>query len=211
MLSLKDIGRLVLATGLGIATALAPLATYGQEDSQPRKKKQRKIELDKIYQRWVNEDVDYIITPEERAAFKKLQTDEEREEFIEQFWLRRDPDPDTPENEYREEYYRRIAYANEKFTSGIPGWKTDRGASTSLGGRRIALSHVRLEAPTSARFTKVAERPRPTHSRFGSTGIWKASVQVSKLSLWTRREAASTVSPAMRTKKTPCCLSRMPA
>lgn len=127
MSNLKDIGRLVLAVGLGIATALAPLATYAQEDSQPKKKKPRKIELDKIYQRWVNEDVDYIITPEERAAFKKLQTDEEREEFIEQFWLRRDPDPDTPENEYREEYYRRIAYANEKFTSGIPGWKTDRG------------------------------------------------------------------------------------
>lgn len=71
MSNLKDIGRLVLAVGLGIATALAPLATYAQEDSQPKKKKPRKIELDKIYQRWVNEDVDYIITPEERAAFKK--------------------------------------------------------------------------------------------------------------------------------------------
>ena len=60
-------------------------------------------------------------------AFKRLQTDEEREQFIEQFWLRRDPTPDIAENEFKEEHYRRIAYANEHFASGIPGWKTDRG------------------------------------------------------------------------------------
>ena len=69
----------------------------------------------------------YIITDEERAAFKRLQTDEEREQFIEKFWLRRDPTPDTVENEFKEEHYRRIAYANEHYASGIPGWKTDRG------------------------------------------------------------------------------------
>lgn len=86
-----------------------------------------KPELKEAYKRWLNNDVDYIITNEERAAFKRLTTDEERENFIENFWRRRDPDPDTEENEYREEYYERIAYANEKFTSGIPGWKTDRG------------------------------------------------------------------------------------
>ncbi len=74
-----------------------------------------------------NEDVAYIITDEERKAFKRLNTDEEREQFIEQFWLRRDPTPDTVENEYKEEHYRRIAYANEHYASGIPGWKTDRG------------------------------------------------------------------------------------
>ena len=69
----------------------------------------------------------YIITDEERQAFKRLTTDEEREQFIEQFWLRRDPTPDTAENEFKEEHYRRIAYANEHYASGIPGWKTDRG------------------------------------------------------------------------------------
>ena len=69
----------------------------------------------------------YIISDEEKKAFKTLQTDEEREQFIEQFWLRRDPTPDTEENEFREEHYRRIAYANDRFASGIPGWKTDRG------------------------------------------------------------------------------------
>ena len=79
------------------------------------------------YRKWLNEDVAYIITDEERTAFKRLQTDEEREQFIEQFWLRRDPTPDSVENEYKEEHYRRIAYANEHYASGIPGWKTDRG------------------------------------------------------------------------------------
>ncbi len=86
-----------------------------------------KPELKEAYKRWLNTDVDYIITKEEKRAFLALQTDEERENFIENFWRRRDPNPDTEENEYREEYYERIAYANERFASGIPGWKTDRG------------------------------------------------------------------------------------
>ncbi len=75
----------------------------------------------------MEEDVAYIITEGEKAAFLKLSSDEEREKFIEQFWLRRDPSPDSQENEYKEEHYRRIAYANERFASGIPGWKADRG------------------------------------------------------------------------------------
>ena len=79
------------------------------------------------YRKWLNEDVAYIVTDEERAAFKALQTDDQREEFIQQFWLKRDPTPGTPENEFKEEHYRRIAYANEHFASSIPGWKTDRG------------------------------------------------------------------------------------
>ena len=94
-----------------------------------KRKKEEKLrkELETPYRKWLNEDVSYIITDEERTAFKRLQTDEEREQFIEQFWLRRDPTPDTVENEFKEEHYRRIAYANEHFASGIPGWKTDRG------------------------------------------------------------------------------------
>jgi GWxTD domain-containing protein len=84
-------------------------------------------ELETPYRKWINEDVTYIITDQERAAFKLLQTDQEREHFIEQFWVRRDPTPDTIENEYKEEHYRRIAYSNEHFASAIPGWKTDRG------------------------------------------------------------------------------------
>ena len=79
------------------------------------------------YTKWVNEDVAYIIRDDERAAFKRLQSDAERERFIEQFWLRRDPTPGTVQNEFKEEHYRRIAYANEHFASSVPGWKTDRG------------------------------------------------------------------------------------
>src|SRR5688572_32430070 len=86
-----------------------------------------KPELKEAYKKWLSTDVDYIITKEEKRAFLALATDEERENFIENFWRRRDPNPDTEENEYREEYYERIAYANEHFSSGIPGWKTDRG------------------------------------------------------------------------------------
>jgi GWxTD domain-containing protein len=84
-------------------------------------------ELETPFKKWMNEDVAYIITDPERAAFKGLKTDDERESFIEGFWLRRDPSPDSVENEFKEEHYRRIAYANDRFAAGIPGWKTDRG------------------------------------------------------------------------------------
>lgn len=97
------------------------------EKEKKRKEDKLRKELETPYRKWLNEDVAYIITDEERAAFKRFQNDEEREQFIENFWLRRDPTPDTVENEFKEEHYRRIAYANDHFASGIPGWKTDRG------------------------------------------------------------------------------------
>ena len=103
-----------------------------QKDPNERKKKD---ELKSVYKKWLEEDVNYIITDEERKAFKSLKTDEERDSFIENFWLRRDPDPDTPENEYKEQYYERIQYANEKYASGIPGWKTDRGRIYIMFGK----------------------------------------------------------------------------
>ncbi|MGA2135845.1 MAG: GWxTD domain-containing protein [Bryobacteraceae bacterium] len=97
-------------------------------DKQKRKREEKlRKELETPYKKWLNEDVVYIITDEEKTAFKRLATDEEREQFIEQFWLRRDPTPDTEENEFKEEHYRRIAYSNDHYASGIPGWKTDRG------------------------------------------------------------------------------------
>ena len=84
-------------------------------------------ELSKTYKKWLDEDVRWIITDEERSAFMQLSNDEERDQFIEAFWGRRDPTPDTEENEFKEEHYARIAYANEHFAAGIPGWKSDRG------------------------------------------------------------------------------------
>jgi len=122
-----------LATGMLFAAAAASTAVAQKEKegtpSQDPSSKARNVkpELKEAYKKWVNTDVDYIITKEEKKAFYALVTDEERENFIENFWRRRDPNPDTEENEYREEYYERIAYANQHYTSGIPGWKTDRG------------------------------------------------------------------------------------
>ena len=84
-------------------------------------------ELKGTYKSWLEQDVTYIISDEERKAFRTLSNDEERDAFIENFWLRRNPNQDSPENEFREEHYRRIAYANEHYAAGKPGWKTDRG------------------------------------------------------------------------------------
>src|SRR6266436_346884 len=127
-----------LFTSLSFAILAVPAVYAQQERSDPptqqkmdkaQKKKMRKTlkELDTPYKQWLNEDVVYIISPEERNAFGQLATNEEREQFIEQFWLRRSSNPDLPDNEFKEEHYRRIAYANEHYASGIPGWKTDRG------------------------------------------------------------------------------------
>ena len=132
-----------LFTSLSLVTLAMPVVRAQQEQPAPQqqdptahqnldkaqKKKIRKTlkELDTPYKQWLNEDVVYIISPEERNAFGQLATNEEREQFIEQFWLRRSTNPDLPDNEFKEEHYRRIAYANEHYASGIPGWKTDRG------------------------------------------------------------------------------------
>jgi GWxTD domain-containing protein len=113
-------------------TAAPGSANSKQSDKDAAKKakeaqRQRLKELQGPFKRWLNEDVRWIITPGEESAFKQLATDEERDQFIEQFWQRRNPTPDSQENEYKEEHYRRIAYANEHFAAGMPGWRTDRG------------------------------------------------------------------------------------
>ena len=131
--------------------------------TNPRKVKP---ELKEAYKRWLNTDVEYIITKEERRAFQALTTDEERENFIESFWRRRDPNPDTEENEYREEYYERIAYANEHFSSGIPGWKTDRGRIYIAWGKPDSIeSH-----PTGGAYD------RPSYEGGGSTTTYPFEV-----------------------------------
>ncbi len=133
--------RLVVAM-LALAVTGLPTPLFSQNSDEPaqlsRKEERRRLErlrkeLRGPFRRWLDEDVRYIISPEERKAFVQMATDEERENFIESFWLRRDPTPDSMENEYKEEHYRRIAYANDRYASGIPGWKTDRG--------RIYIAH----------------------------------------------------------------------
>jgi GWxTD domain-containing protein len=119
-----------LLIGLVLIFAFVPIVRgqKAQPNQNPQEKPRNvKPEIKKVYKDWINKDVAYIITDEERRAFNRLATDDEREQFIYEFWRRRDPDPDTDENEYKEEYYERIAYANEHFSSGKPGWMTDRG------------------------------------------------------------------------------------
>jgi GWxTD domain-containing protein len=123
----------------------------GQQPLTPESKAAMRAKLESElatpYRKWLEEDVAYIITDQERAAFKALQTDEEREHFIEQFWLRRDPTPGTTENEFKEEHYRRIAYANQHFSEGIPGWKTDRGRIYIMYGPPDEIEDHRSPAP----------------------------------------------------------------
>jgi GWxTD domain-containing protein len=98
--------------------------------SEKRKKenaKSLKRELSREHRKWLDEDVRWIISDDERKAFMQLSNDEERDKFIEAFWDRRNPNPDSEDNEFKDEHYRRIEYANEHYPAGVPGWKTDRG------------------------------------------------------------------------------------
>ena len=104
-----------------------PLKRQRSDKERYESQKSLRQELKGTYKIWLNDEVPYIISDEERKSFMSLSNDEERDAFIENFWLRRNPSPDSPENEFREEHYRRIAYANEHYAAGKPGWKTDRG------------------------------------------------------------------------------------
>ncbi len=152
---------LVFAFLLMLATAPGALAQKKDQKGQDPQDRPRTVkpELKRAYKDWLEKDVDYIISDEERKAFKKLATDEEREQFIEMFWRRRDPDPDTEENEFKEEYYERFAYANENFTSGKPGWMTDRGRIYIKFGK----PHERETHPTGGNYH------RPSYHGGGQT------------------------------------------
>jgi GWxTD domain-containing protein len=163
--------RTLFVSIFSIAIVIPPVsAQQGQDLGNPptpqkmnketkRKMKRTLKELDSAYRQWLSEDVTYIISPDERNAFLQLDTNEEREQFIEQFWLRRSSNPDLPENDFKEEHYRRIAYANEHYASGIPGWKTDRGRMYIMWGPADEVeSH-----PTGGTYD------RPTEEGGGST------------------------------------------
>ena len=145
-------------------TVARPITERAKKNQETRLRK----ELNATYTRWVDQDVPYIITDEERRAFSRLQNDEEREQFIEQFWLRRDPTPDTVENEYKEEHYRRIAYANEHFASGVPGWRTDRGRIYIAWGP----PDERDEHPSGGSYQRRAEQGGGSTSTFPFE-IWR--------------------------------------
>ena len=116
---------------------LAILISFPPATAQTRQ--QQAEEAESYYRKWLKTDVLYIISASEREVFGKLSTTEEKDHFIEQFWFRRDLDPRTGINEFKEEHYRRIAYANEKYHSGIEGWRTDRGMIYILFGKPDGL------------------------------------------------------------------------
>jgi GWxTD domain-containing protein len=121
-----------LGLGLSVISSAPP---DKQDKSKNNRKNQQEAGQAKYYKKWLDEDVLYIITDEEKSVFKNLKNDEERESFIEQFWNRRNPDPRSMSNTFKEEHYRRIAYANERFASGFPGWKSDRGRIYIMYGK----------------------------------------------------------------------------
>jgi GWxTD domain-containing protein len=149
-------GLIVLSVGIGLAYQAAGLPAPGQaRNAQARDAKADTADGERPLDKWIWEDVAYIATNEERAAFRRLATVEEQEEFVRQFWERRDPTPGTPANEFKEEHYRRIAYTNRRFAGGgVAGWKTDRG--------RIYITYGppdEIDAhPSGGKYTRPAEQ-----------------------------------------------------
>ncbi len=127
---------LCLGFNAGYSFSSSPSDTPDKPKSEKAKtKKNKEGDQASYYKKWLEEDANYIITDEERSVFKKLSNDEERDAFIDQFWERRNPDPHSSGNSFKEEHYRRIAYANEHFASGVPGWRTDRGRIYIMYGK----------------------------------------------------------------------------
>ena len=145
---------------LGLA---ASLSVEGFALPAPQKQKKQQDEQEEDYfNKWLSEDVKYIIGGDEKSVFKKLSTSEEKEQFIEQFWHRRDLDIRSASNEVKEEHYRRIAYANDHFPSGFPGWMTDRGRTYIIHGEPVEIERH----PTGGMYD------RPHYEGGGSTATY---------------------------------------
>ncbi|MEO8041192.1 MAG: GWxTD domain-containing protein [Acidobacteriota bacterium] len=163
----RNFALTLLVIGFASVSGFAQPEKKGKPSEDPTANPRNvKPELKDAYKRWLNTDVAYIITKDEKRAFLALVTDEERENFIENFWRRRDPNPDTEENEYREQYYERIAYSNEHFSSGIPGWKTDRGRIYIAWGKPDSIE----THPTGGAYD------RPSYEGGGSTTTYPFEV-----------------------------------
>jgi GWxTD domain-containing protein len=165
----RSLGLSLFAIFFFCAAILLPTIVHAQDqdqqesqqqiDAKAKAKEQKKREKDlekellPTYREWLNGPVSYIITPEERASFLQLETNQERDNFIENFWQRRNPDPDSPDNAYKEDYYERIAYVNERYSSGVPGWKTDRGRIYLMWGKPDEVD----SNPAGGPYTRPAE------------------------------------------------------
>ena len=138
----RSASMLVLAAFVGAGLTLPAVGQQKRDKEKEKRARQEAGSRSEYYKKWLQEDVVYVISEEEKSVFKNLANEEERESFIEQFWLRRDPDPRTADNEFKEEHYRRIAYANERYASGIPGWRISvktNSLPSQLGTTRMGL------------------------------------------------------------------------
>ena len=131
--------RLLVLSVMLILPHVGALPALKAEQEKKARKDRLQEEVHDYFRQWLEQDVTHIITPQEKDVFGRLRTTEEKEQFIEQFWHRRDPDPLTASNEFKEEHYRRLAYANERFQSGVPGWKTDRGRIYIIHGQPVEI------------------------------------------------------------------------
>jgi GWxTD domain-containing protein len=156
-------------------TRSKPVKTQALKKEEKPKQKKNKNDSDQVqyYKKWLDEDVNYIISEEERSVFKSLKNDEERDSFVEQFWARRNPNPRAGDNAFKEEHYRRIAYANERFASGIPGWKTDRGRIYIMYGKPDELeSH-----PTGGNYNRPFNEGGGTTTTFPFEKWWYRHIE----------------------------------
>jgi GWxTD domain-containing protein len=132
------------------------------------------------YQGWLDVDVCWIITPEERTAYLSLKNNDERDQFIKQFWARRDQ-PGTLPNTFRQEHYRRTAYANENFAATIPGWETDRGRIYIVYGPPDAIDYDSVEMngsrmPEEIWHYRLIQENAPSAREQGTVGYQAAMV-----------------------------------
>jgi GWxTD domain-containing protein len=125
-----------------------PLVSAQCQGQRPAAKRKEFVqETYPSYQKWLDEDVRYIITDQERADFKKLTTDDKRDKFVEAFWERRNPTPKSSENPFKEEHYHRIAYTNTHFAASVAGYRTDRGRFYIMYGPPDSIESKSALAP----------------------------------------------------------------
>jgi GWxTD domain-containing protein len=149
-MNFRRIRQSLMVTLLLASVAVSLRSVHGQDQrSHKRQETAVRVISDLPWHKWLNEDVRYIITDEERSDFKKLTTNDQRDKFVEDFWNRRNPTPQSSENPYKEEHYRRIAYTNQHFAADLPGWKTDRGRMYIMFGPPDSIeSHPGFSPPS---------------------------------------------------------------
>ena len=188
MRKLRGYKRLVLV-GYFLTFGLQILSSQVDDPKPTRKKNQRALTIlsVSVWRKWLNEDVVYIITDQERADFLKLTTAQQQDQFMEDFWERRNPTPGSAENPFKEEHYRRIAYVNQHFAASVPGWKTDRGRFYIMYGppdkiTRLPHSVTIRKQDCLDNFGRSIPGPHESQSNGIARGLWMRRNGIGKTS-----------------------------